>query len=292
MCFEQTKLMAHILFYRLPFSCSLCSFFLFSAFVFSAQALAQTSQVFARVVPLAESVSEVYAPATGRIIAATPQPLTVGDKIKKGDPIAIIEHRYNLHDWVHLTTVRWDFLSTVLEARYALAKARVELEQAERLFALGSVSGQDVQALRAAEQAAQSAYDKSKALLDQQDAQIQQASLVRRGIFAPMTGDVSFVNFTQGQMVNEGFLLYRLTMLNQIGIAARIPESDRRALEGNLSIRVRFDNLPGKTFAGKLEAVPPIVDPESRVREVLFRVDNPGELLRFGMIGEAELVSP
>ncbi|OFV98023.1 MAG: hypothetical protein A3F68_04325 [Acidobacteria bacterium RIFCSPLOWO2_12_FULL_54_10] len=284
--------MARILSNRLQLTCSLCGLFLFSAFVFSTRALAQTSQVFARVVPLADSVSEIYAPATGRIIPATPQLLTVGDKIKKGDPIAIIEHRYNLHDWVHLTTVRWDFLSPVQDARYALTKARVDREKAERLLSLGSVSGQEVQALRAAEQVAQATYDKRKGLLDQQDTQIQQASLVRRGIFSPMTGDVSFVNFTQGQMVNEGFLLYRLTMLDQVGIAARIPESDRRAFEGNLSIRVRFDNLPGKTFAGKLEAVPPIVDPLTQVREVIFRVDNPGELLRFGMIGEAELVSP
>lgn len=284
--------MARIFSYRLQLICTLCGLLLFSVFVFSTLALAQTSLVFARVVPVADSVSEVYAPATGRIIPATPQPLTVGANIKKGDPIAIIEHRYNLHDWVHLTTVRWDFLSTVLDARYALTRARVDREKAERLLGLGSISGQEVQALRAAEQVAQATYDKRKALLDQQDAQIQQASLVRRGILSPMTGDISFVNFTQGQMVNEGFLLYRLTTLAQVGIAARLPESDRRAFDGKLSIRVRFDNLPGKTYTGKLEAVPPIVDPESRVREVIFRVDNPGELLRFGMIGAAELVSP
>ncbi|MBI4460607.1 MAG: efflux RND transporter periplasmic adaptor subunit [Acidobacteria bacterium] len=256
----------------------------------TAAAWAQEGTVLGKVVPLPNSIAEVYAPATGRIISATPEPLNVGDKIKKGDPLAIIEHRYNLHDWVHLTTVRWDYLSAVLSARYAALQARVDREKAERLLQLGSVSGQEVQALRAAEEAAGAEYAKRKAILDQQDLQIRQTDLVRRGIFSPIDGDISLTNYTQGQLVNEGFLLYRITTLKQVAVAARFPEADRRPLRKNATVRIRFDNIPGKTYTGQLEVAPPLVDPQTRMREVLFRVENPGEVLRFGMIGEVELL--
>ncbi|MBI1955494.1 MAG: efflux RND transporter periplasmic adaptor subunit [Acidobacteria bacterium] len=262
-------------------------------FVFlTATAGAQQGVVLGKVVPLSNTVVEVYAPATGRVIPATPEPLLVGDKVKKGDPLAIIEHRYNLHDWAHLSTVRWDYLSAVLDARYAALKTRVDREKAERLLQLGSASGQEVQALRAAEQVAAAGYAKAKALLDQQDSQIQMADLVRRGIFAPIAGDISLANYSQGQVVNEGFLLYRITNLEQVGVAARFPEADRRPLQNKVAARIRFDNIPGKTYSGRLEVVPPVVDPLTRVREVLFRVENPGESLRFGMIGEVEVVLP
>lgn len=262
-------------------------------FVFlTATAWAQQGMVLGKVVPLPNTVVEVYAPATGRIIPATAEPLTVGDKINQGDPLSVIEHRYNMHDWAHLNTVRWDYLSAVLSARYAALKARVDREKAERLLQLGSVSGQEVQALRAAEQAAEAGYAKAKALLDQQDSQIQQTDLVRRGIFSPIEGDISVVNFTQGQVINEGFLLYRITNLEQVGVAVRFPEADRRPFQNKVTVRIHFSNIPGKTYIGRVEVVPPVVDPLTRAREVLFRVENPGESLRFGMIGEVAVVSP
>ena len=59
-----------------------------------------------------------------------------------------------------------------------------------------------------------------------------------------------------------------------------------------MTVRIRIDGLPDKVYAGKLEKVSPLVDPQSRIREVLFRVDNPGQLLRYGMIGRMETQSP
>ncbi|MGH9786148.1 MAG: efflux RND transporter periplasmic adaptor subunit, partial [Terriglobia bacterium] len=59
-----------------------------------------------------------------------------------------------------------------------------------------------------------------------------------------------------------------------------------------LVARIRFDGLPDKEYMGTLETVSPVVDPESRTRAVLFRVKNPGLLLRYGMVGQMELAVP
>jgi len=265
------------------------------AVIVSLAALAANAQqtVLGKVVPLPSTVAEVYSPADGRIISARERPYAVGDAVKKGEPLAVIEHRYNLHDLSHMGTVRWELLSVMLDARRAATEARVEREKAERLLSLGSASEQEVQALRAAEEVAEAEFQKRKTLLEFQDSQVQGSEITRKGLFSPADGEISFASFTQGQLITEGVLLYRIVDRREVAFAARFPESDPRIAgpRGNgksLKVRIRFDGLPDKTYAGTLETVSPVVDPQSRTREVLFRVQNPGLLLRYGMIGYME----
>ena len=92
-------------------------FGIFGFLVWAENALAQQALVLGKVAPLPNTVVEVYSPADGRIVAARERPLTVGDRVQKGDPLAVIEHRFNLHDASHMGTVRWELLSVTLEAR-------------------------------------------------------------------------------------------------------------------------------------------------------------------------------
>jgi RND family efflux transporter MFP subunit len=213
----------------------------------------------------------------------------VGDRVQKGDPLAIIEHRLNLHDASHISNARWDLLQVMLEARYAALGARIEREQAERLLGLGSVSPQRVQERKAAELVAKAEYDKQRILLLQQDEQIQGSSPKRQPLAAPIEGEIALANFTQGQMIHEATLLFRIVNRKEVGVSARVPESDFRPWPAGTIARIRFDGLPGRDFTGRLEQILPVVDPVSRTRDVLFRVENPGELLRFGMIGQVEV---
>src|SRR5262245_8998967 len=80
--------------------------------------LAQSQRVVARVVPLPDSVAEVFSPAAGRMVSPREKFYNVGDHIKKGDPIIIIEHRYNLHDAAHISNQRWDLLKVKLDTQY------------------------------------------------------------------------------------------------------------------------------------------------------------------------------
>lgn len=265
---------------------------LWSLLAGGAPAAAQTASFLGKVTPLPNTVAEVFAPATGRIVPPRERPFTVGDRVKKGDPLAIIEHRYNLHDAAHISNARWDLLQVMLEARYAATAARIERERAERLLKLGTVSGQQAQELRAAELVAKAEYNQQRTLLMQQDEQIQGSGLVRRGLFSPIEGEISLANFTQGQMVNEGYLLFRIVNRSEVGVTARIPESEYRRWPAGTAAKIRFDSLPGKEFSGRLEQFLPVVDPQSRTRDLLFRVENPGELLRFGMIGQVEVRMP
>src|SRR5262249_18385268 len=102
------------------------------------------SSVLGKVVTLTDGIAEIQAPAVGRILPPRDRPYTVGDRIKKGDPVAILEHRYNLHDASHLSTGRWDLVREMWDAKDAWVSARVAREKAERLMQLGTASGQEV----------------------------------------------------------------------------------------------------------------------------------------------------
>jgi len=253
---------------------------------------AQTANFLGRVVPLPDSAIDITSPATGQVISAREKPFTVGDRVKKGEALVVLANRYDLHDAAHISNVRWDFLKQMMEARYAAVEARIARERAERLKGLGTVSGQQLAELKAAEQIAQAEYLRQKDLLDQQDQQIKGDTLERRGLVAPINGQISLANFTQGQMVYEGFLLYRIVNLKEVGVSARVPESSFRPWPEGTLAQIRFDDLGGKQFRGKLEVISPVIDPLTRTREVLFHVENPGELLRFGMIGRVEITLP
>lgn len=279
---------------RYPFLRDRCARLLLLALSFlSAVPLRAASQsLLGKVVPVPNTVAEIYSPATGRIISAREHPYMAGDRVQKGDPLAIIEHRYTVHDASHIGTIRWDLISVMLDARRVATQARVEREKAERLLRLGTISGQQVQALRAAELVAKAEYDKRRTLLNYQDSEIQGADPKRRPLLAPIAGEISFASFSQGQLINEGVLLYRVVDRSAVWVAAQVPETGFRAWPEKAVARIRFDSLPGKTFLGHLQVTSPVVDPQSRTREVNFRVENPEGYLRYGMIGQVELTSP
>ena len=259
-----------------------------SRLLFGTAAYAQKGSVVARVVPLPDSVAEVFSPAAARTISPREKFYNVGDQVKKGDPIVILEHRYNLHDAAHISNQRWDLLKVKLEAQYRATEARVARERGERLLSLGNLSGQQLQQLKAEETQAKAEYDKARTLLEQQDQQIGNQTLVRRPLASPIDGEIAEANFTQNQLVYEGFKLYRIVNLSDVGVTAHIKEEDFHALPLGTKAKFTFDTFPGKVFTGSLEIIAPTADSDTRTREITFRVNNPNQLLRFGMIGRME----
>ena len=231
---------------------------------------------------------EVFSPAAARMVSPREKFFNVGDHVKKGEALVILEHRYNLHDAAHISNVRWDLLKVKLEAQYRAAETRVARERGDRLVALGNMSGQRLQRLKADELQAKAEYDKARTLLEQQDQQIGNQTLVRRPLNSPIEGDIAEAFITQNQLVYEGFKLYRIVNIAQVGITAHVREEDFQAPALGSKARFRFDTVPGKVFTGTLEIIAPNADPDTRTRELTYRVDNAEQLLRLGMIGRME----
>lgn len=102
---------------------------------------------------------------------------------------------------------------------------------------------------------------------------------------APITGVVLDKAVVEGQAVAAGMKLYRLADLSSVWLEGNVFEQDLSALHQGAPTRVEFTSYPGRTWAGRVTFVSPVVDSMSRTATVRVSLDNPRGLLKPGMYG-------
>ncbi len=110
------------------------------------------------------------------------------------------------------------------------------------------------------------------------DAQIQhitesgaQRTLV---IPAPATGILQSKEVLQGSAVLPGQRLFRLASIDQVWVIAQVFESDLALVHQGLPVQVAISYLPGSAYAGTIDYVYPILDPDTRSARVRIRLGN------------------
>jgi membrane fusion protein (multidrug efflux system) len=68
-----------------------------------------------------------------------------------------------------------------------------------------------------------------------------------------------------------------------------VPESALAQLRGGQPVEVTVDAFPGETFAGKVVAIDPVVDPNSRSAKLRAQIPNPDHRLRPGQFAQLRL---
>jgi HlyD family secretion protein len=122
--------------------------------------------------------------------------------------------------------------------------------------------------------------DSGQAALRVQQIQSEVASLeekVRQGrIVAPADGTLYSLPVRAGDFVKLGDLLAEMADLHKVRVRAYIDEPELGALEENEPVKITWDALPSKTWAGRTEIVPKQVVPHNTrsVGELLCAVSN------------------
>lgn len=126
----------------------------------------------------------------------------------------------------------------------------------------------------------------------------QRALIAQKTIRAPFSGVLGIRKVNLGQFVSPGSAIVSLQQLDPIYLDFALPEQRMgKVLEGT-QIRATVDALPGKTFEGRITAVEPAVDPNTRNFTAQATLQNPGGALRpgtfahvsFGLGGERNVV--
>lgn len=86
-----------------------------------------------------------------------------------------------------------------------------------------------------------------------------------------------------GQILREGDPIVTLQTMDPIYVDFTLPQQQLPQLRKGLTVRVTGDALPGETIEGRVTAINPEVDAESRNIKVQATVANRGETLRPGM---------
>lgn len=205
----------------------------------------------------------------------------LGTRVKKGDVMAVIDSR-ELADaksaWVaarertKLAQAKFERDERLwkkkivseqdyLDARTALAEARIEQRAAEhKLRALG-LTGNDL-----------------RALADHSD-----QSFTHFEVTAPMDGTVIAKHVTVGESVDASRPVYRLADLSTVWVIASVYEKDFSRIRKGQHAVVSARAYPGRTFDGLLTWVSDTIDERTRTLKVRIEVDNAERQLKPGM---------
>ncbi|AMB78140.1 efflux RND transporter periplasmic adaptor subunit [Pseudomonas fragi] len=106
---------------------------------------------------------------------------------------------------------------------------------------------------------------------------------------SPIAGVLQELNVRAGMTVATGETLARVNGLSSIWLAVAVPESDAGAITVGQAVEARLPAFPGTTFRGKVSAILPETNPDSRTLRVRVELPNPDEHLRPGLTAQVRL---
>ena len=130
----------------------------------------------------------------------------------------------------------------------------------------------------------QSAYTRSLAKQREDE-----AKLAKSEIRAPFSGVAGLRQVSEGAYVAAGTDIARLDKIDQLKLDFRVPETYFAQLKTGLAVNVAVDAFPQHGFPGKIYAIEPAVDEQTRTVLARARVANPELKLRPGMFARVQL---
>ena len=111
-------------------------------------------------------------------------------------------------------------------------------------------------------------------------------------IVSPIDGVVSELNVREGSAFAPGAPLFRLNGLSSVWVNARIPEAKVSRVTPGSSVTATATAWPGQNFAGKVIALLPEVDPQTRTLTARAELANTDFRLAPGMFVSLEFTAP
>jgi Cu(I)/Ag(I) efflux system membrane fusion protein len=111
-------------------------------------------------------------------------------------------------------------------------------------------------------------------------------------VTAPIGGLISELMVRTGMTVEAGMTLARINGLGTVWLEAALPELQAAGIAPGQVALVRVAALPGETLRGKVAAVLPEINAETRTLRLRIELPNPGQRLRAGMFAQVTLQGP
>jgi len=108
-------------------------------------------------------------------------------------------------------------------------------------------------------------------------------------ITAPIGGVIQELNLRAGMTLAPGMTLARLNGLASVWLEAAVPEAQAAVLERGRAVQASFAAYPGQRFTGKVDAVLPEANRDTRTLRVRMVFANPQLKLRPGMFAQVML---
>ncbi|MBX3624157.1 MAG: efflux RND transporter periplasmic adaptor subunit [Rhizobacter sp.] len=106
---------------------------------------------------------------------------------------------------------------------------------------------------------------------------------------APIGGVLQELGVRAGMTVSQGMTLARINGLATVWLEAALPEAQAFAARPGQPVEVRFSAFPGETRQGRVSAILPQANTDTRTLKLRIEMPNPQGRLRAGMFAQVRL---
>jgi RND family efflux transporter MFP subunit len=201
----------------------------------------------------------------------------IGDSVKKGEVVA---HLDPVDAQKQLASAQ----AALDAAEHRLVFAQQQLDRDTAQAAQNLISTNQLEQTQDAFSAAQSGREQAAAQLV-----VARNNLEYNSLVAVHDGIITSENADTGQVVAAGQAVYGLAWSGDTDVTLDAAASDLSRIAVGQAASVTFPALPGRTFQARVREITPAADPQSRTYRVRLTLNQPGELVRLGMTGDATL---
>jgi membrane fusion protein (multidrug efflux system) len=169
----------------------------------------------------------------------------------------------------------------ILDAR----QERAQLASAEAARDLAKANLERSRSLREKDLIAQAEFDAVAAIAKQAEAAANEirATIDRKTIRAPFAGVTGIRQVNPGQYVHSGDPIVPLQAVSTVYVNFSVPQQQVGSLRVGAPVNVTVEGVQDRHFEGRINAINPVVDAETRNVQVQALLHNPTGLLRPGM---------
>ena len=175
-----------------------------------------------------------------------------------------------------------------------ISSETAQLRSDEATLALKKANHDRAKELRAEKVVTQAAYEQAQAEFKQAQAAIEniRSVIAKKTIRAPFAGRLGIRLINLGQNLEGGEPIVSLQAMDPIFVNFSLPQSQIAQIQLGLAVRITTDTLPGDVIDGRITAINPQVEADTRNLRIQATVDNREERLRPGMFVNVDIVLP
>lgn len=176
------------------------------------------------------------------------------------------------------TLVRLDAARAALQAAQASAQVRkldANYNRSRQLAAQKLISANDIDQIKYDLENARAAY------------RLANLEVAYANVTAPISGVIAERMIKPGNFVQANTPIFRIVDDRRLEAVLNVPERELATLRAGLPVTLEVDALPGRSFAGSIDRISPVVDAKSGTFRVVTTFDGSGTLQpgMFGRVG-------
>ena len=218
-----------------------------------------STKLFGTIIPSSNGQAIVSATQNGRIVSLS---VTVGQEVKQGQQLAIIEQTIDAASQVNLLAEKNN-----VDAEFEAAK-----KENDRLKSIQDIASK--KELSEAEARYQKASENKKLFNSSSGKTIVLKS--------PIDGIVGNFTYTIGSTINSNETIFTVTNLSKVYIEAQIYDKDVEKINVNVRYTVENTNNNRKTADVKLLTLAQSINPTNQSQRILFEVENKAGNFKIG----------